>query len=234
MEAAMNNAEASSSFSPVTLLKRLLDKIHISRGMLKIRISVMELGRFTLLGWVRRPIGIQFDYAPRREGTQSRRKGKLDETRVASLSSKTVRQNSEVHRLVPVFSRERKDGWLLRTGASPIQRLLLLGDDFIFDLVVSGLGNNLLLHQIRLGFIGAAVDDLLRIGCANAGQGIELVLGGAVDVEQVACGSGCGWGLGARLRCGGPGHAQRTEQSERGDRDENACNSILTSHCFSP
>ncbi len=53
MEAAMKIAEASSSFSPVTLLKRLLDRIHISRGMLKIRMSVMELGRFTLLGWSR-------------------------------------------------------------------------------------------------------------------------------------------------------------------------------------
>src|ERR1035437_3913920 len=48
MEAAMNSAEASHSFSPLTLLKRVLERIHISRGMLKIRISVMELGRFTL------------------------------------------------------------------------------------------------------------------------------------------------------------------------------------------
>src|ERR1700728_205979 len=50
MEAAMNSAEASNSFSPLTLLKWLLERIHISRGMLKIRISVMELGRFTLRG----------------------------------------------------------------------------------------------------------------------------------------------------------------------------------------
>ncbi len=45
----MNSAEASNSFSPFTLLKRPLERIHISRGMLKIRMSVMELGRFTLL-----------------------------------------------------------------------------------------------------------------------------------------------------------------------------------------
>jgi hypothetical protein len=70
MEAAMNSAEANNSFSPVTLLKRPLERIHISRGMLKMRISVMELGRFTLLGWLRRPAGIQVDYAPRGEGTQ--------------------------------------------------------------------------------------------------------------------------------------------------------------------
>ena len=46
----MNSAEASNSFSPFTLVKRLLERIQISRGMLKMRISVMELGRFTLLG----------------------------------------------------------------------------------------------------------------------------------------------------------------------------------------
>jgi hypothetical protein len=32
--------------------------------MLAMRMSVMELGRFTLLGWSRRPAGFQFDYAP--------------------------------------------------------------------------------------------------------------------------------------------------------------------------
>ena len=48
MAAAMNSAEASNSFSPLTLLKRGLDKIQISNGMLAMRISVMELGRFTL------------------------------------------------------------------------------------------------------------------------------------------------------------------------------------------
>jgi hypothetical protein len=46
--AAMNTAEASNSFSPFWLLKRLLEIIQISRGMLAMRISVMELGRFTL------------------------------------------------------------------------------------------------------------------------------------------------------------------------------------------
>src|SRR5438270_8917014 len=50
MDAAMNRAEASNSCLPFTLLKRPLDRIHISRGMLKIRISVMELGRFTARG----------------------------------------------------------------------------------------------------------------------------------------------------------------------------------------
>src|SRR5579863_4420113 len=45
--AAMNTIDARSSFSPFTLLKRPLEIIQINRGMLRMRISVMELGRFT-------------------------------------------------------------------------------------------------------------------------------------------------------------------------------------------
>src|ERR1700757_3456208 len=48
MDAAMNSTDASISRSPQTLFKREMERIHISRGMLKIRMSVMELGRFTL------------------------------------------------------------------------------------------------------------------------------------------------------------------------------------------
>src|SRR5579863_4038802 len=47
IDAAMKIAEASNSLAPCSLLKRLEDKIQISRGILKMRISVMELGRFT-------------------------------------------------------------------------------------------------------------------------------------------------------------------------------------------
>src|SRR5205807_8191237 len=54
IDAAMNRAEASSSFSPVALEKRLLERIQIRRGMLKMRISVMELGRFTAQSGFRR------------------------------------------------------------------------------------------------------------------------------------------------------------------------------------
>src|ERR1700722_2938088 len=70
MEAAMKSAEASNSFSPFTLLKRLLARIHISKGMLKMRISVMELGRFTRRGGFGRQPGSSFDYPPRQQGTQ--------------------------------------------------------------------------------------------------------------------------------------------------------------------
>ena len=47
IEAAMNIAEASSSLAPCSLLKWLEDRIQISRGILQMRINVMELGRFT-------------------------------------------------------------------------------------------------------------------------------------------------------------------------------------------
>src|ERR1700733_9929974 len=47
MEAAMKTAEASNSLLPCSLLKRLEERIQISRGILQMRISVMELGRFT-------------------------------------------------------------------------------------------------------------------------------------------------------------------------------------------
>ena len=65
---SMNTSEASNSFSPCTLLKRALERIHISKGMLSIRVSVMELGRFT----TRQAAGAgnHLDYAPLVSGTQ--------------------------------------------------------------------------------------------------------------------------------------------------------------------
>jgi hypothetical protein len=47
MDAAMNRADASNSFSPCALLKRPVERTHISRGILRIRTNVMEFGRFT-------------------------------------------------------------------------------------------------------------------------------------------------------------------------------------------
>src|ERR1700751_1105445 len=43
----MNSAEASNSFSPCALPKRLVDRIQISSGMQRIRTNVMGLGKFT-------------------------------------------------------------------------------------------------------------------------------------------------------------------------------------------
>jgi len=93
----MKIADASNSRSPLRLLKRELARIHISRGILKIRISVMELGRFTLLEAPE--ARYQFDYAPRGGGTQRSR-----QTRSASVVQPKV---AVLHyEVVPVFPSE--------------------------------------------------------------------------------------------------------------------------------
>src|SRR5262249_21333419 len=71
IDAAMNKAEASNSFSPVMLEKWLLDRIQIKRGMLQMRLSVMELGRFTATDSHAVP-GNYFDYPPPRKGNAMR------------------------------------------------------------------------------------------------------------------------------------------------------------------
>jgi len=58
----MNSAEARSSFSPPVFWKRLVDRIQISSGMLKMRVSVMELGRFT--GDTKRRVRTTSNYPP--------------------------------------------------------------------------------------------------------------------------------------------------------------------------
>src|SRR6266849_9936947 len=78
--------------------------------------------------------------------------------------------------------------------ASRIQRLFrsgcgggLLGDDHVLDLVVGRLWNNLFFHQICFDAIGTARNDFLLVGFANPRQTVQLILVGAVDVQQV-CG----------------------------------------------
>src|SRR5262245_2593716 len=61
-------------------------------------------------------------------------------------------------------------------GARFSADLLLLGDDLILDLVVRGLGNDLLLHQLVLPLVGTAVDDLLRVGVTDAGKSFQFIL----------------------------------------------------------
>jgi len=67
----------------------------------------------------------------------------------------------------------------------------LLRDNQVLDFVVGGLGNNLFAHEIGFDAVGAAVDDLLRIGVADSGKFFELIFGGAVDVEFVGRGFRC-------------------------------------------
>src|SRR5882724_6354679 len=58
MEAAINRAAARISFSPLMLVKRELDSTQMSTGMLRMRTSVMELGRFTCWGPQSRRVGL--------------------------------------------------------------------------------------------------------------------------------------------------------------------------------
>ena len=64
-------------------------------------------------------------------------------------------------------------------------RRRLLGDDFVFDLVVSGLRQNLLTDELVLPRIRPTVDDLLRVGradswrlsCAECDEASEQIVG---------------------------------------------------------
>ena len=64
-------------------------------------------------------------------------------------------------------------------------RFGLFGDDQILDLVVSGLRDDLFLHQFVLGAVGTTVDDLLRIGVADPRQGFQLIFRCRIEVELV-------------------------------------------------
>src|SRR5215831_8659021 len=62
--------------------------------------------------------------------------------------------------------------------------LLLLRNHQARDLLVRGLGQDLLGDQVGLLCIGAAVDDLLGIGIADARQRLQLIERGGVDVHS--------------------------------------------------
>jgi hypothetical protein len=70
--------------------------------------------------------------------------------------------------------------------------LRLGGDDLGADLSVGRLGNDLLVHEIRLGLVRPAVNDLLRIDVADSGQRAEVCFAGRVDVYQCCGRRGCG------------------------------------------
>src|SRR5262245_20372089 len=63
---------------------------------------------------------------------------------------------------------------------------LLFGDDAARNLVVGGLGQDLLVHEIGLGTVRPAVDDFLRVGVADSGEFLELLLAGRIDVQQLS------------------------------------------------
>src|SRR5262249_27797535 len=62
-----------------------------------------------------------------------------------------------------------------------------MSNDLILDLVILALGNDALAHQLVLGTIRTAIDDLLRSGIANPCQLGQLVFGPAVQVDFLAC-----------------------------------------------
>src|ERR1700728_3667236 len=180
MEAAMNSAEASNSFSPLTLLKWLLERIHISRGMLKIRISVVELGRFTLR---ESPVASRNLVLIILLGKRERNGSKV--TGSGSVEPLPSYMAASVETLQATSARPDHVGEKLFRGRGHSACFGLLGDDQLLALVVGGLRDDFSVHEIEFGAVRAAVDDLLRIGVADAGKLLQLILGGAVDVELV-------------------------------------------------
>src|SRR6516164_9472478 len=97
------------------------------------------------------------------------------------------------------------------TSSERSDRLLLLGDYEVLDLVVGGLGNDLLLYEVSLFGVRAAVDNFLSILFADARESVELVLGSRVDVHKLRGGGRCSW---FRLRRGGAGLRDSNADSE--------------------
>ena len=94
--------------------------------------------------------------------------------------------------------RLRSNAPLFREWSTGGQAWLLFGvagDDLVFDFVVGGFGKDAAGEELVFGGVGAAVDDALGVGVADAGKGLELIGGGGVDVELV---SHVGGGFGGR------------------------------------
>ena len=62
----------------------------------------------------------------------------------------------------------------------------MAGDDLVLDFVVCGLRKDATGDELVLGGVGAAVDDAFGVGVADAGEGLELVGGGGINVERGA------------------------------------------------
>ena len=93
----------------------------------------------------------------------------------------------------------------------------------ITSLAISGFWENALLGELILRGVGAALDDAICIGVADAGEGFELGGSCGVDVESVAGGGGvsffrCGsgrFGSPGLLRGGGRLHGAGGEGEEQ-------------------
>src|ERR1700730_1031090 len=104
----------------------------------------------------------------------------------------------------PVFQKPRK--YTLARNTYLVTRLLLLGDDLIFDAGVDGGGNDILLHQLILALVGTVLDDVGGADIADPFQGAQLLLGCGIDVEELRRGRFLRWlrlvGLGYWRRAG--------------------------------
>ena len=68
----------------------------------------------------------------------------------------------------------------------------MVSNDLVFDLVIGGLGNDLLGQEIALGVVRTAINDLLAVSVADSGKRGELFLAGGIDIDQVSfLGLGC-------------------------------------------
>src|ERR1700722_13344174 len=95
--------------------------------------------------------------------------------------------------------------------------LWLAGDDLVLDLVIGGRRKNAASEELILGGVGAAVDDALGVGVADAVEGLELVGSGGVDIKQ-CCGGGGGLGC---LSSGVGRHGEgRNNSDQQGDGEK--------------
>src|ERR1700694_668505 len=69
----MKSAEARISFSPLALESRLVESTHMNSGIMQMRMSVMELGRFTAKPRRRYPAA-PLDYPPPRLAKATRKR----------------------------------------------------------------------------------------------------------------------------------------------------------------
>src|SRR5215475_6041939 len=101
-----------------------------------------------------------------------------------------------------MLSRRARDGWRSADDARSATSSLLRGDHKVLDLVVRGLGNDLLLDQLVLTLVGPAVDDLLRVGITDSRKRLQVVGGRAIEINQLLLGGRLLLALGGRLFLG--------------------------------
>src|SRR4051794_6371259 len=106
--------------------------------------------------------------------------------RAADGSASAPPRRAPCHYLALVVIRAAPSAWRIA-----LVRLSLPGDDLALDAVVDARGEDLPVHQVVLALVRPSLDDRLGTGRADPGQLLQVVGGGAVDVEQRRRGLGC-------------------------------------------